>query len=40
MQNKGNGACACGAGAKQAKNRMKMSAHDAKELRKCYMIHS
>ena len=38
MQNKRNGACACGAEAKQAKNRTKMSAHDAKELRKCYMI--
>ena len=37
MQNKRNGACACGGGAKQAKNKMKMSAHDAKELRKCYM---
>ena len=26
MQKKGNGACACGAGANQAKNRIKMSA--------------
>ena len=40
MQYKGNGACACGAGVKQAKNRKEMSIHDRKELKTCNMISS